>query len=309
MHTSRYDQVAEIYESPASRYMTVGATRLHYCVEGRGPSLMLLHGVMSSLHTWDGWVKHLSPHFRVIRIDLPGFGLSDHLASDDYTPEYALELLEQVRAQLHIERFHLAGSSLGGFFSWYYAARHPERVERLILIDPLGYPQKLPSVVALLSLPLAGELACLTSPRMLVAQALRTMYGDPSRVDDALIDRYHRLLSRAPNRATLVRTFRRLRAYRNDPELSRHIPRVRAPTLLMWGARDRLVPPSLLRSWRRDLPMAQVRVYPSAGHFPMEECPDETAQDALSFLSEGLQHGAGDALPARGRPQAVPLPR
>jgi pimeloyl-ACP methyl ester carboxylesterase len=294
MSSAKQDHVATKYETAASRYMTIGGTRIHYCVEGRGPTLLLLHGVIGSLHAWEGWVKELAGSYRIVRIDLPGFGLSDHLASHDYTPEHAVELIEQIRTHLHLEHFFLVGNSLGGFLSWYYAAHHPERVDKLILIDPIGYPQKLPSIVALLSLPFAGPLARLMALRFVVARNVRQVYGQPERVSDALIDRYHQLLARGKNRTAMVKTFKRLRRYRSDAQLCRLIPRVRAPTLLMWGERDRWVPPSLIAAWRRDLPAAQVITYPEAGHMPMEELPEQTARDAHAFLATGAQAIADD---------------
>ncbi|MDB4974507.1 MAG: alpha/beta hydrolase [Myxococcaceae bacterium] len=287
MLSSKADCIASKYECPSSRYMNLGGKRIHYCVEGRGPTLVLLHGALASLHTWEGWVTHLAAHYRIVRIDLPGCGLSDHLASDDYTPEHAVELVEQVRVFLGLERFYLAGSSLGGFFSWYYAAMHPERVEKLILIDPVGYPQKLPSFVSLVALPFVGELSRWVAPRFVVERSVRTAYGDPSSVSPAVIDRYHGLLLRGRNRAAMVKTFRQLRANNGDASLSRNIQRVTAPTLLMWGERDRWIPRSLIEAWRRDLPRATVVVYPGIGHIPMEEIPERTAWDAHDFLSSG----------------------
>ncbi|MET0286038.1 MAG: alpha/beta fold hydrolase, partial [Polyangiales bacterium] len=121
-------------ECRSSRYVTLGGKRVHYCIDGRGPTLLLLHGVMASLHSWQGWVDQLAPHYRIVRIDLPGFGNSEHLASDDYSPEYALELIDQLCAHLHIEYCSIAGNSLGGFFAWYYAANRPERLDKLILL-------------------------------------------------------------------------------------------------------------------------------------------------------------------------------
>ncbi|MET0342181.1 MAG: alpha/beta hydrolase [Polyangiales bacterium] len=273
-------------DSDASRFMVIGGTRIHYTVAGRGPSLLLLHGVLGSLQSWDGWVEALAPHYRIIRIDLPGYGLSEQLPSDDYTPEYGVELIEQVRRQLHLERFSMAGNSLGGFLAWYYAAHYPERVDKLVLIDPIGYPQKLPKLMALLALPMVGELAQRIAPRFVAARNVALVYGHPELVSAEIIARHQRLLAHGKNRGAMVRTFRRLRAYHEDFELCRKVGRVRAPTLLMWGARDRCVPPSLLDVWRRDLPTARVRIYAEAGHVPMEELPEQTARDAHAFLSE-----------------------
>ena len=132
------------YETAASRYLEVDGTRVHYRIEGEGPTVVLLHGVLAQLQTWDGWVEQLSRHYRLVRLDVPGFGLTGPMASGDYTPEYAVEFFEKVRTLLGEERFHLVGNSLGGFLSWYYAACYPQHVERLILIDPLCYPQRLP---------------------------------------------------------------------------------------------------------------------------------------------------------------------
>ncbi|HEX5660357.1 MAG TPA: alpha/beta hydrolase [Polyangiales bacterium] len=261
------------FECRSSRYVSLGGKRIHYCVEGRGPALLLLHGVMGSLRSWQGWVDQLAPHYRIVRVDLPGFGNSGLLASDDYSPEHALELIDQICAHLHLEQLSIAGNSLGGYFAWYYAANRSERVEKLILLDPIGYPQRLPPLVSLMSLPLVGGLAGYLSP-------------------DVLRDRW----LRASNPATMVQVSRQLRAF--DGELARHIPRVRCPTLLMWGQEDRWVPVELLDTWRRDLPSAQVKVYPGVGHVPMEEIPELTALDAHAFLSGGA-HASWDDEPAR----------
>ncbi len=255
---------APTYECRSSRYVTLGGTRIHYCVDGRGPTLLLLHGVMGSLHSWQGWVDQLAPHYRIIRLDLPGFGSSACLASDDYSPEYALELIDQVCSHLHLEQLSIAGNSLGGFFAWYYAAHRPERVEKLVLLDPVGYPQKLPPLVSLMSLPLVGGLAGYLSP-------------------DKLLERV--LHARTPG--AMVQVSRQLASF--DGDLARHIPRVRCPTLLMWGQEDRWTPVELLDAWRRDLPCAQVKVYPGVGHVPMEEIPELTALDAHAFLSGGAR--------------------
>lgn len=258
-----HERARDPLECRSSRYVSLAGKRIHYCVEGRGPTLLLLHGVMGSLHSWQGWVDQLASHYRIVRLDLPGFGNSGHLASDDYSPEHALELIDQICAHLHVEQLSLAGNSLGGFFAWYYAAHRPERVEKLVLLDPVGYPQRLPPLVSLLSLPVLGGLAGHLSPDKLVGRVLH---------------------ARSPSAA--VRVSRQLASL--DAELSRQIQRVRCPTFLMWGQEDRWVPVELLDAWRRDLPAAQVKVYPGVGHMPMDEVPELSALDAHAFLSGGV---------------------
>jgi pimeloyl-ACP methyl ester carboxylesterase len=274
------------YEDVTSRYIDIEGRRFHYRSEGEGPTLMLLHGVMASLHTWDGWVERLKGQYRIVRMDLPGFGLSDHmLQREEYTPEYSLALFDKVRAALGLERFYLGGNSLGGFLSWYYAARYPERVEKLILVDPIAYPQALPPIIKFVSLPGIGEIAQRFAPRFLVERSVREVYGDPKRVRQETVDRYYELLMHQENRFAMVQTFRKLRELSTDGRLCDEIRKVSCPTLLMWGEHDRWVPPALIESWKRDLRDVEVKVYPGAGHIPMEELPEETARDAHAFLS------------------------
>lgn len=279
-------RIRQKYEGPSSRYVEVGGRRVHYRVEGEGPTLVLLHGVMASLHTWDGWVERLKSSYRIVRVDLPGFGLSEHMRErEQYTPEHSLQVFDQLREKLELESFYLGGNSLGGFLSWFYAARYPERVRKLILVDPVAYPQPLPSIIKFVSLPGIGEIAQRFAPRFLVERSVREVYGDPTLASPETVDRYYELMMHEQNRFAMVQTFRSLRVLSQQDRLSHEIAKVQCPTLLMWGERDRWVPPALIERWQRDLRDVEVKIYPGAGHIPMEEFPDETARDAHAFLT------------------------
>jgi pimeloyl-ACP methyl ester carboxylesterase len=275
------------YQNHASRYVQIDGRRVHYRDEGEGPNtLVLLHGVMASLHTWDGWVEALSPHFRILRVDLPGFGFSDDLPAEQYSPQHSARLLEQLRKAFGVTRMHIAGNSLGGLIAWYYAAHYAEHVDKLILIDPIAYPQRLPPVMQLVSLPGIGEVARFITPRAVVEQNVRQVYGDPKNIMPGTMERYYNLLMHGDNRRAMVRMFRTIKLMRDDPSIALAVRDVKAPTLLMWGERDRWVPPALITRWRADLRDVRVKVYPGLGHIPMEEQPALTAADALAFLQE-----------------------
>lgn len=277
------------YGSPQSRFLEVDGMRIHYQVEGEGPPLLLLHGVLASLRTWDGWVARLRGHFSIVRIDLPGFGLTGPMINGDYTPDHAIGLFEKIRALLGYERFHLAGNSLGGFLSWYYAVHHPERVQKLVLIDPLSYPQRMPALVRFATLPLVAQITPYCVPRFFVAAGVHQVYGDPSRITPALVDQYHELLLRAGNRGAMIEYFKNADEYfsLNAPTpLHVRIPGLKPPTLLMWGDLDRWLPVAHVERWKADVPQLQTKIYPGIGHVAMEEIPEQSAADALAFLSD-----------------------
>ena len=276
------------YESDASRFVVLDGMRIHYRDEGRpdGPALLLLHGVMASLHTWDGWVEALKSHYRILRFDLPGFGFSDGVPDGEYSPQDGAARIDKLADALGLDRFHMAGNSLGGLLSWYYAATYPRRVDRLVLVSPVAYQQKLPFIIDAVSRAgIGGVVGKIRTPKFIVEQNVRMVYGDPKVPSAAVVDRYWELLQYGKNRETMVKTFRALRAFNADDSIGQRVRDVKAPTLILWGTNDRWVPPALAERWQKDLPGATVRMYPGLGHVAMEEEPAMTAREAHAFLS------------------------
>lgn len=131
------------YASPesGSKFIHVDGFDIHYRDEGSPdkPVLVMVHGVMASLHTWDGWVAELSEHFRIIRLDVPGFGLTGGGQDREYDGERLVKVFGLFLDRLDLKQVSIAGNSLGGYIAWNYALANAHRVERLILIDPAGY--------------------------------------------------------------------------------------------------------------------------------------------------------------------------
>jgi pimeloyl-ACP methyl ester carboxylesterase len=248
------------------------------------PTILLLHGNASSLHTWDGWARRLTPTMRVVRLDLPGFGLTGPHPSGDYSGAATVDFLERFVNAAGMKRFAIAGNSLGGYYAWRFALRHPERVTRLILIDSVGYPIQTGASEAvalqLARMPVVSELMRFTSIRWIVERSLRDIYVDDAKVTPELVERYESLMLRPGNRQAMGD---RARAERRPVGWQR-LPELRVPTLVMWGAQDTWVPLSHAERFRADIPDARLVVYPGLGHLPMEEDPATTARDALGFL-------------------------
>ena len=249
--------------------------------------LLLLHGTGASLHTWDGWTAALKAKRRVIRIDLPGFGLTGPFggayASDDYRGDTYARFVLDVMDALQLPRAIIGGNSLGGEVAWRAVSLAPQRFARLILVDATGYaftPDEMPLGFRIALLPVLNRVAEVLLPRAAVAASLRSVYGEPARIDDALIDRYFELTLREGNRHALGLRVRQL-------EMGAHAERIKAlalPTLVLWGGRDRLVPLASGLRFAADIRGAKLVVFDALGHVPQEEDPVVTVAAAIDFL-------------------------
>lgn len=274
--------------------------RVHYRDEGAadGAAVVLIHGAMASLHTWEPWVAILGQHYRVITLDLPGHGLTGQVPEDAYGADPLTETIDAVVNALGVERFVLGGNSMGGGATWRYALTYPQRVRAMILVDsvPPGdwrestaaaapaddaeSERSAPIGFALLRQSWFRAIARYLDPAPLVEQGLLSAYNNSPVVNQALIDRYYELILREGTRAAILN---RSNSYsRNGANTD--VSALTQPTLVMWGAQDSLIPVRLADQFAQRLPNAQVVIYDDLGHIPMEEDPQRSAADALNFL-------------------------
>jgi len=277
---------------PPSDFVEMGGMIAHYRDEGpradRAP-LVLLHGTGSSLHTWEGWVKALREHTRVITIDLPGFGLTGPYAGDwqgrTYDAEADADFVLALLDQLKVGRFSVGGNSLGGEVAWRLAARVPQRVDRLVLVDAAGPAhdsQSLPPGLLLARTPVLNRIGEHLMPRAVVAASLASVYGDPARVREDQVDRHFELTLREGNRRALNQ---RLAAWAPGRDAER-IASLRLPTLILWGGRDRLIPPAVGQAFAAQIPGSRLVLFEDLGHIPQEEDPVRTVAAVRDFLSD-----------------------
>lgn len=281
------DRLKERYTTGDDYYFHYDGMQIRYRDEGKGPVLVLLHGVCAFLETWDGWARVLKNHFRVIRLDLPGFGLTGPAPDESYYGRDKLvRIMDGIIAELGIKSLSLIGNSLGGYIAWNYALDHPEKVKKLILVDPVGYNQKLPFLLAFATNPFIRPFARTTMPRFILYGAVKQVYGDKTKVTREVQNRYFEYAMRDGNKNSYVDIFMEMKKQNGYLSLSSAIPCIKAPTLVMWGTKDEWIPIKHCESWKRDLPSAEFLEYEGAGHVPMEEIPEQTVADALDFLKK-----------------------
>lgn len=271
---------------PPSTFVEIAGMQVHLRDEGPrdDPSpLVLLHGTSASLHTWDGWTRALSGERRVIRLDLPGFGLTGPTPDENYSIESYIRFMTAVLDRLGVRHCVLGGNSFGGYVAWATALALPERVEKLILVDAAGYPRRSTSVpigFRIAQWPGLNQLFRLVLLRSVVESSVRNVYGDPGKVTPDLVDLYYEITLREGNRRALMQRFQQAR-----PEaLAARIRQLKLPTLIMWGGRDGLIPAENGERFRTDIAGSELVVFDDLGHVPHEEDPARTVAAVKRFL-------------------------
>lgn len=270
------------YTTLSSRFLNIDGARIHYRDEGRGPPLVLIHANFASLLSWDAWIPELADEHRVLRFDMTGHGLTGPDPTGDYTLDRTLKLTERFVDALGLTRFSLGGTSLGGTVALHYAAAHPERVDRLILLSPGALEGRRMQSEGR-NLPRIASILEYITPRVLAEYMLKSRFGNPSRVDDALIDRWYDMWLREGQRAAILA---RLRVY-TDADLRAVTARVRVPTLILWGRENPQAPVSQAEELRKMLsnaPEVRVIVYPGVGHMAADEAGPVIARDVRTYL-------------------------
>ena len=247
-----------------------------------GKTVILLHGLGAHLQTWDVWATALAPHARIVRLDLPGAGLSWPDATDDYSDARSVALIVALMDQLGIERASLIGNSIGGRIAWRFAAAHGERVDKLVLVSPDGYASPGFDYGSAPEVPFIMSAMRYALPKAMLRPNLEVAYSDPSRLEDATMDRYHDLMLAPGNRQALLDRMRQTVLVPPDPLLAQ----IDAPVLLLWGADDRMIPVSNAQDYLRILPDARLVTLPDLGHVPQEEDGPTSIVPVLTFLTE-----------------------
>jgi pimeloyl-ACP methyl ester carboxylesterase len=285
-------QLAPRWALPPSKFVDIAGMRVH--VRDQGPAedpvpIILIHGTSASLHTWEGWVNALRGRHRVISFDLPGFGLTGPSPSGDYSADANVRFMRALLDALQIQHCVLAGNSLGGYIALQATFAMPERVEKLILVDSGGYPSvatSMPIGFRIARMPLLKHLMQSMLPRSMIESSLHSVYGDPDRVTAALVDRYFDLTLRQGNRAALIQRFEQT----DFGGGAGKIAELKLPVLIIWGGRDRLIPPQNAERFHHDIVGSQLVIFEDLGHVPQEEDPVRTVAAVSRFLGDSNPH-------------------
>jgi len=264
------------------------AAGLHWRVRSSGPAdapvLVLIHGFSHSLEDFELWADNLDDAYRIVRFDLPGHGLTGPRADEAYSNEATLEQVEALLEVIAPDRFFIGGNSLGGLLAWRYAARHPDRIDGVVLLAPGGY-----SINGVgdepVAVPLPVRFYLQSAPQAGVNAATMGLFGDPERAPAGMAQRVGDLIREPGIGDALVSRLTQFTLPDPEPVLAT----IDDPVLIIWGDDDPMVPAEHGPRFEAVLPDAQLVILPGVGHIPQLEAPLETASNVRAFLEANAQ--------------------
>ena len=281
-----FEELKNKYTNEQSKFINIQGVNVHYRDEGNrndSTPLVLIHGTSSSLHTWDSIVPALSNKKRLIRLDLPAFGLTGPHPQRDYSIDFYNQFIDAFLNAIGVKQYMIAGNSLGGSIAWNQALAYPDKVKQLILVNSGGYPKKNEKGnigFKLASTPVVGDVLLKFTPRSIIRKSVEDVYSDKTKVSEVLVQRYFDLLLREGNRQATLDIFKQRKFGGSEK-----IKNIQTPTLIIWGEDDQLIDVSNAYLFQKDIRNSQLVIITKTGHVPMEENPTPFINTISSFIA------------------------
>lgn len=280
------EYVLEKYTSPQSKFYKWNDINVHYIEEGEGSTILMIHGFGGSHRNFSKLAGLLKTDYRVIRVDLPGFALSDvpqgYTANDDLVGLYR-SLMKDFIPDVVGDTFFVMGNSMGGWMAWEIAAVMPEKISGMVLLCAAGYEMDkvVNTVVPLLRLKPVQFVLSRGMPLAISKKNLKNLYADPSKISMENV----KVANDFKNREGVLPWMMMMATSGDRPDTSK-ISTIQVPTLIIWGEKDRLIPVEHASKFNRDIKGSEKIIYPDAGHLPMLEKPEQVYADFKKWTAD-----------------------
>ncbi|WP_020526981.1 alpha/beta fold hydrolase [Flexithrix dorotheae] len=279
-------EVGEIkakFADHSSKFTIINQQEIHYKDQGDGDVILMIHGSPGSLFIWNKWAEILSKNYRIIRMDLPAFGITGPNRENDYSLNYYINFVKSFVDKLELKKFHLIGNSLGGQITYEFTDKFPGLVEKMVLISPTSFnhvyeTSMFPAMKIIQSLVPKSGLNFIT-PKSWIRQSLKQIYSDQKLITPSMVDLNHSLLLREGNRKALLGNI-----IEQSTNKENKVSEITTPTLLLWGEKDKIIPVVNASNFKSMITNVRLITYKDVGHFPFDEVPEQSAKDVEEFL-------------------------
>lgn len=270
------ETVKHNYSDEESEFILIDGVDIHYKDEGDGTPLVLVHSLDTTLMDWDGWIEHLQEDFRIIRLDLPGFGLSDCPDEFDFQKDSYIYFLKKFIAALRLENVIVGGVAWGADLAWHYATLSPYLIDKLVLINPSDHPNYHPPFYQNMSKhPLGSWIYRWSASKRIIKKRAKKWFQNQEALNEEMLERFQDMLLREDNRKAFIKINKSSQKNRYERLSSLEIP-----TFLMCS--DALGKNPM----EKHLPNVTTIYYKNARIYPMIELPEQSAKDVLAFLKK-----------------------
>lgn len=271
--------------APEDKYIMIDDVNYHYReYPGTGRDIFLLHGFASSTYTWEKIIPYLTRRgYHVWALDMKGAGWSDKPKGAKYDTFTLMQEVNRWMDVMGLKDVVFAGNSLGGAIAVLMALEHPDKTDRIILIDSAGYPIKKPFIIRMAKMPLAGEITRLFFGRWVVRWNLKEVYFNDDLIPEETVDAYFNRMRTENVLDAKVALARSIDFDAFTPYIKR-ISGIKNPTLIIWGENDEWIPLESGYKFSKDLSNSTLVILPECGHIPQEEKPEQTAKIMIDFI-------------------------
>ncbi|MBK8672401.1 MAG: alpha/beta hydrolase [Bacteroidetes bacterium] len=280
------EAIKEKHTTPHSYFLNWKGNEIHYTDEGDGFPILMVHGFGGSYKNFEDFGNILVDRYRIIKVDLPGFGMSDFPKFTEKEPDYNemyLDFFDYFIKKLELGNFHLMGCSMGGLASWRLSLHFPERIHKLVLFNSAGYDIAKISkgVTSLLRYSFLRKILLRGIPISFTNRGLNRVFYNPKALKREKVHASNDFWNREGNLEALLDISSTKKFI--DPSL---IQSVNVDTLIIWGQNDKLIPVHHVDYFLRDISKSKKIVYENCGHAPMIEIPHLLKDDVIAFLEE-----------------------
>jgi pimeloyl-ACP methyl ester carboxylesterase len=278
------NEIKAKYTLPSSHFVKWHNTELHYTDEGTGMPVLMIHGFGGSHRNFNRINELLKDSFRVVRIDLPGFGMSDMPEGENLNPPAIYrDYLNFLTDSLKIDSFYVMGNSMGGWVAWQMAVENPEKVKGLVLLGSAGYEMDKIKAKAVnwLRLPFVVTALERGMPKSASEDAAIRCWATDSLIDPVEVQANNDFWNREGN---LQAAFK-IANFNLVPDTAALLA-LNCPTLIVWGKEDEIVPSYHAEKFHRDIKNSTMIVYDPCGHVPQVEKAEQLHKDFLKFIKK-----------------------
>jgi pimeloyl-ACP methyl ester carboxylesterase len=268
------------------KQVSVDGINISYIEKGKGNPIVLVHGIPTSSFLWRNMIEELSTHGRVIALDLPGFGFSDPPQNGDYSISNYARVLARFLQALSIEQATLVCHDLGGPITLTYALRHPDKLERLIILDTFLHRDipPWPLTMKMAKIRPIGEIFMWLGGESIARAGLQGGVMDKSRISEGVVKRYY-MPDGNPDKLNRSMLGMLRIDYRKDLEfIEKNLKTIKKPTLILWGENDKFLPLYLGERIQKDIKGSKMEKIPNCGHFVQEDQPGRARKAISEFL-------------------------